>query len=149
MTLDEIDAFWTIAKFQSGVQGAGRPPAWAFGDDDEADEIARRVLQGEKTATSAAVWAFDAEGAPVPSVGDLNIVLDAREHPRALIRTVEVRVVPFKDVDELHAKADGAQTLAEWQAANRAFFAADGAHPFSDDMHVVLETFTVVHPASG
>jgi uncharacterized protein YhfF len=82
----------------------------------------------------------------LPEVGDLNIVLDGRDHPRALIRTVNVCVVPFRQVDEAHAKADGSRTLAEWQSTNRMFFAADGAHPFSEEMAVVLEYFTVLHP---
>lgn len=149
MTAEEIDAFWTIAKFQAGLKGAvDTPLAWAFGDVDEADEIIRKVLEGEKTATTSAAWTFQAEGAPLPEIGDLNIVLDAREHPRALIRTVNVQVVPFSRVDEAHARADGSPSLADWQAVNRAFFAADAEHPFSEDMDLVLEYFTVLHPVS-
>jgi uncharacterized protein YhfF len=149
VTVDEIDAFWAIAKFQADLLGAaGTPAAWAFGDEAEADEIVAKVLAGEKTATTAAAWAFEAEGAQLPRVGDLSIVLDARHHPRVLIRTVNVCVVPFRQVDEAHAKADGSQTLAEWQSANRRFFAADGARPFSDEMDVVLEYFTVLHPTA-
>lgn len=146
MTLDEIDAFWLIARFQSGVQGDAVPPAWAFGGDDEADEIARRVVDGEKTATTAAAWAFEADGVPMPAPGDLAIILDARSHPRALIRTTDVRVVPFGEVDESHAKADGALSLAQWRAEHAEFLRADPAHPFTDDMALVLETFDVLHP---
>lgn len=144
-----MDAFWLIAKFQSGVQVDAMPPAWAFGHDDEADEIARRVVEGEKTATTAAAWAFEADGVPLPEPGDLAIVLDARDHPRALIRTTDVRVVPFREVDESHARADGASSLAQWRAEHAEFLRADASHPFTDDMKLVLETFDVLHPTVG
>lgn len=136
MTVDEIDAFWMIAKFQLGLDGE-TPDVWAFGsDDDETDRQIRLVLDGTKTATSSSVADYDGED-DLPRPGELHIVVDAREHPRALIETTGVHVVPFDKVDADHATADGADSLAAWQAANSADFG---------EAEVVLESFKVIHP---
>lgn len=138
MTVDEIDAFWMIAKFQLGLEGDEAPDAWAFGsDDDEADRQVRLVLDGRKTAASSAVADYDSED-DLPRPGEFHIVVDAREHPRALIETTGVHVVPFGKVDEEHAVAEGSESLDAWRVTNQAHFSADD--------EIVLESFRVIHP---
>src|SRR5690349_15137404 len=91
-----VEAFWELARFHAKLNVAPTyfgpttlevvpPPAWAFGGTPEqADELLALVLDGTKTATAGALWDYEADDWPIPSVGDLSIILDGHEHPRAL-----------------------------------------------------------------
>jgi uncharacterized protein YhfF len=156
-----IEAFWELARFHARLNSAPTyfgpttlevvpPPAWAFGDSPaEADELLRLVLDGTKTATASALWDYEAEGEGLPEVGSLSILLDGRGHPRALITTTDVEVVPFDEVDDEHAhlEGEGDRTLDHWRAAHERFFRTTSSRGFEPDMPVVLERFQVVYQA--
>ncbi|MCL3860503.1 ASCH domain-containing protein [Actinotalea sp. K2] len=161
---DEIMDFWELARGSAGlgrlavVTGVGAqagvaPPAWAFGDSPRlADELLGLVLDGVKTAASVSVAELEAAGEPVPSPGDLSIVLDGRGHPRALLRTTAVRVVPFDEVDDEHAEREGEddRTLASWRHEHERYFRrvlAELGQEFEPTMPVVLERFECRFPA--
>ena len=122
---DEIDAFWTEARMRANLNrlevycgptelDSLQPPASSFGGSREvADKLADLIVAGTKTATSSAVWDWEADGDDVPRRGDLEIVLDGSGHPRALIVTTAVEIVPFDEVDAEHAsvrQVDGIST---------------------------------------
>ncbi|MGB7449507.1 MAG: ASCH domain-containing protein [Ornithinimicrobium sp.] len=155
----EIEAFWHDARIRGRLNPAGaylgrnvaetlQPPAWSFGSSpQEADELLGLVLAGTKTATSSRRADYEADDEALPVPGTLSILLDGREHPRALIRTTEVTVVPFDAVDRAHAEAEGegSRTLEQWRETHRRFFApTDASEPFDSRMLVVLERFTVL-----
>lgn len=155
----DVGQFWedarTAAKlnplqeyFGPRLSGSVPPESFAFGDDPEmADELASLVVAGKKTATASALSDYEAAGEPLPQVGQLFIVLDGAGEPRALIRTTEVRVVAFNQVDAEHAaaEAEGDGSLASWRDGHRAFFERTGS-AFADDMPVVLERFELLYP---
>ena len=160
---DEIAAFWHLARGRAGLgrlavlvgpgaQASVPPPAWAFGDSPRlADQLLDLVLAGTKTATTTALWELTDADEPLPQVGDLSIVLDGRAHPRALIRTTAVRVVPFADVDAEHAYLEGEddRSLETWAAEHERYFrrvAASAGRTFGPDTEVVLERFEVRFP---
>lgn len=159
---DDLDAFWaeasTRARLDSiGVYGGStvlaslRPPAWAFGGTpQQADSLLELVLSGDKTATASALWDYEAEGAPLPEVGALSIVVDGSGHPRALIATTDVQVVAFNDVPAEHAEAEGEGngSLESWRRSHREFFTRHAGHDqgFAEDMPVVLERFKLLYP---
>jgi uncharacterized protein YhfF len=156
-----VEAFWELARFHAKLNSAPTyfgpttlevvpPPAWAFGDSaEEADELLQLVLNGTKTATAGALWDYEAEGEALPEVGSLSILLDGRGHPRALINTTHVAVVPFDEVDEEHARLEGEgdRSLAHWRGAHERFFGRTCSRGFEQDMPVVLERFAVVYQA--
>lgn len=157
----EVEAFWALAReharfdivpayFGPSVLGSVPPPEWAFGGTPEqADDLLRLVLDGTKRATASARWDYEAEGAPLPEVGDLGIVLDSAGHPHALVATTRVDVVPFDEVDEEHARLEGEGdlSLAHWREVHERFFREFRSHEceFAPDMPVVLERFEVVY----
>lgn len=159
---NELDAFWDIARDHADLPGVPaytgenpvrmlRPPAWAFGATPEhADELLDLVLSGAKTATASSYADYAKEGEELPAAGMLGIVLDGAGHPRALVRTVEVRVVPFDQVDADHARAEGEgdRSLEQWQAIHERFFTEHADDGFQPDMPVVLERFRVLYPPS-
>lgn len=129
------------------VIGTVPPAAWAFGETPEvADTMADAVLAGTKTTHTSLLWQYELDDAPLPAKGDLGIVLDGSDEPRALILTTNVRVAPFDEVDEEHALGE-ASGLAEWRRIHEESARAtdDGQHPFAPDMPVVLERIEVLY----
>lgn len=159
--MDDIEAFWqraqqhadlaTVSSYM-GVNpiAALRPPAWAFGaTPEQADELLELVIAETKTATSSALWDYEAEGEDLPSLGTLGIVVDGAGDPRALVVTTGVRTVPFDEVDAAHARAEGEgdRTLEHWRRVHQEFFTRHASHDqgFAPDMPVVLEDLRVLY----
>ena len=95
-----VEAFWASARSALGLCGP-IPQAWSFGGTPEmADELLALVLAGTKTAGASQLWDYEAAGDPLPQVGELSVILDGAGTPRALLRTVDVRIMPFDEVDE-------------------------------------------------
>ena len=62
--------------------------------------------------------------------------------------TTRVRVLPFDEVDEEHARAEGEgdRTLRHWREVHEQFFTEHaGGRDFAPDMPVVLEELRVVY----
>lgn len=160
-----VAAFWENAKHRaklSKIPGyfgptpdeAVPPPTFSFGATPEhADELARLVLSGRKTATSSALWDYEAEDVPLPEVGALDILLDGADRPRALLRTEEVSIVAFDQVSAEHARLEGEGDLSlqHWRTEHRRFFTEHSApdRHFAPDMPVVLERFQVLHQSEA
>ena len=157
-----IDRFWTVASrrarigslpgyFGPGTLEVVTPPAWSFGTDPgQADRLLALVLDGTKTATASAQEDY-LDGEPLPEAGAMGILLDGRGRPRALVSVTAVTVLPFDEVDEEHARAEGEgdRTLASWRDDHEAFFRAHDPRDrgFRPDMPVVLERFEVLYQA--
>lgn len=156
-----IESFWQVAKMRAKLNPTGyytgerplgslRPPAWAFGaTPEQADKHLELVLSGIKTATSDALWDYEAEGEELPTPGALGIVTDGRGVPHALVVTTQVEIVPFNEVGAEHAHLEGAgdRSLATWREVHERFFTEHAAHSrgFSPDMPVVLQRFAVLY----
>lgn len=158
---DEIASFWEAARVHAGlgkiavVGGltvtAGIPPvAWAFGDNPVlADELLALVLAGTKTGTSSALVDYDAEDTPIPVVGELSIILDGAGHPAALIRTTQVQVEAFDDVDADFAAAEGEddRSLESWRTEHTKYFLRTlGLDALPADFQIVTERFELLYP---
>lgn len=161
MERSAVDAFWELARFHAKLNPAPSyfgpttlesvpPPAWSFGaTSEQADGLLDLVLEGTKTATASSLWDFEDEGESLPEPGSLSIILDGEDHPRALIETTEVEVVPFDEVDSEHAylEGEGDRSLEHWREVHERFFTEHARHDrgFAPDMPVVLERFRVVY----
>ena len=112
------------------------------------NELLELVLKGKKRATSSSLTGFRAEGTAVPKEGELSVITDWDGHPRCVIRTTKVRVIPYKDIPFGLARLEGEDdTLASWRKKHEAFFREEGkalGYSFSKDMEVVFEEFEVV-----
>ena len=123
-----------------------------FGDSDAlADELLACVLDGPKRATAALVDDFRVEDEPLPRLGSHWIACDGSGRPRLVIRSMELRIATFDDVDAAFAYDEGEddRTLASWRANHRRYWertcAARGA-TWSESDEIVLERFRVVWP---
>ena len=156
-----LEAFWVDARTHASLNGLAaywgptpldslRPPGSSFGGSREvADDLAQLIVDGTKTATSGALWDYEAADEPLPEVGGLEIVLDGSGRPRALITTTAVEVVPFDEVSTEHADAEGEgdRSLAFWRRVHEDFFSTYAGHDrgFSPTMPVVCQRFRVIH----
>ncbi|MEB2846508.1 ASCH domain-containing protein [Endobacterium cereale] len=112
-----------------------------------ADEGARLILDGIKTATSSPFWEFP--DGKIPYKGALSVLLDGRGEARAIVETSSVDIVPFNQVSEEFAFAYGEgdrsmtwfrSKIGDWYRS----YAASSGNPFTEDTPVICERITVV-----
>lgn len=106
------------------------------------------VLEGKKRATASSLWEYELEGEPLPKVGEMSIITYWDGTPGCVIRTTNVRIIPYRDMTFDIAKLEGEDdTLESWQKNHEAFFTEEGkklGYTFSEDMPVIFEEFEVV-----
>jgi len=147
---DDVRRFWLTFCAETGVGADQTYDAFAFGDSTEmADELAGLVLHGPKRATAGLLADYADE--PLPEVGGHSIVLGGDSQPVCVIRTTEVRVLPFRAVDAAFAwdEGEGDRTLVWWQAAHERYFRRQCQQlgvEFRDDLPVVFERFELAWP---
>ena len=116
-----------------------------------ADEGARLIKQGVKTATSSLLWTYDLTRQPLPAPGALSIVIDGRAEPVCVVETTVVEIKALSEVDAAFAYDYGEwdRTLATWRAQCWAAYASEcqalGKTP-TPDLPLVCERFVVIYP---
>ncbi len=123
--------------------------AWCFGDD--ADTLAKLVLDGTKTATASAYPFYELEGEKLPQEGEYSVLLWQDGSAACVIKTTKVYIAPFCEVSSEQAfrEGEGDRSLAYWQSVHRKFFTKElenAGLTFSEDMEVVCEEFIRVYP---
>ena len=100
-------------------------------------------LTGEKTATAGLRAEYEADGEPLPEVGERFLLLDYDDEPVAVVETVELRVLRAGDVDLAFARdeGEGFDSVEGWRAAHESFWAGQD---ITDDTLVVAERFRLV-----
>lgn len=151
MTSDDaaLQQFWAEARTARPELPAQLPEAWAFGASPaHADGLLSLVLDGVKTGTASSLRDYEADGDPLPEVGELSIILDGGGAPRAVLETTEVTTVPFDQVtaEHAHAEGEGDRTLAAWRQIHERFWTEHSRGGFAPDMPVVCERFRLIHP---
>jgi uncharacterized protein YhfF len=123
-----------------------------FGDSAElADELLGLVLHGPKRATAALIADFAAEGQPLPRIGSHWVACDGAGAPRAVLRTVELRIGPVDSVDDAFAYDEGEddRTRESWLRGHTRYFrrvCAARGETWTDQQGVVFERFRLVWP---
>ena len=141
-----IEAF--LAPFRAATGHDGAIEAFAFADLPEVQtRLAHLVLEDDKRAT-AGLHDTD-EDAVAP--GHHDVVMDGDGAPVCLIRTEEVRTLPFGERDPAFAwdEGEGDRSLHDWTDIHRRYVGADAAArglEFDDDTLVDFERFSVVWP---
>ncbi|WP_243408794.1 ASCH domain-containing protein [Microbacterium sp. TPD7012] len=147
-----IADYWRDARTALPELPETPPEAWGFGATPwQADELLALVLAGLKDGTASSLWDYEANGDPLPAVGEMSIILDGSGAPRAVIETTAVEIVPFDEVDEVHASAEGEgdRTLAHWREVHEQYWRehSENARGYAPDMPVVCERFRLIHAA--
>ncbi len=132
---------------KTGSPKSNEYDSWAFGSAP--DRLATLVLEGKKTATASAYDLYAYDGEELPKVGEYSIILDSSDQAVCIIMDTDVRLVPFKDVDQVHAAAEGEGDLSleYWRKVHEDFFKQEfeeARMEFTEDAMIVLERFEVV-----
>ena len=144
--------YWQEFCRSRSIPADQRYDVLAFGDTPTlADELLALVLAGPKRATAALVLEFERSGEALPEPGLYSVVLNGRGEPGCVIRTTEVEVKPFDQVDARFAWDEGEndRTLTSWIKGHRRYFmrqCASWGIPFDEAMPVVFERFELVWP---
>jgi uncharacterized protein YhfF len=148
------DALWEI--YVQLMLGGWQPPTrtldvWSFGDGPEmAAQLAHLVACGDKRVTMGWIEGALADGTPLAYEGGVSVVTDGFGYPRLVLRTTQVRVVPFEEVDEASAagEGEGDLTYADWRENHVAFFTAESERlglMFDARSQIAIERFEVLH----
>jgi uncharacterized protein YhfF len=117
---------------------------FVFGDSKElCDELTALVVRGEKIATCEALSAYASGEEEMPVLGRVDIALTWERKPAVAIRTIEIEIRMFDEVEEAFALDEGENTdLAGWRKDHQEYFERNGH--FDIEMKVVCERFEVV-----
>jgi uncharacterized protein YhfF len=125
------------------------PVAFGFTPQD-ATEISKLVLDGIKTATGSLLWSYQADLKPLPSVGDLWVVIDGGSNPVCVARTTDVETIPFNEVPEDYARwgGEGDCSLETWRRMYWKYIVLEcyriGREP-TCEAPMIMERFVVVY----
>ena len=136
--------------------GGWEPPVraidvWSFGDEPEmASRLAHLVACGEKRVTVGWIAASARSGTPLAYPGGVSVVTDGHGYPRLVLRTAEVRELPFAAIDAATAagEGEGDLTYEDWRAAHEAYFEAEARRhglAFDESALISVERFEVLH----
>ncbi|WP_141430422.1 ASCH domain-containing protein [Bacillus sp. 03113] len=121
--------------------------AWQFGANP--DHLADLVIKGIKTATCSAYVFYEREQELLPSTGDYSIILNSKDEPVAIIKTVDVTLTPMNEVKEefAFAEGEGDLTYPYWKDAHEKFFKEELSQiglKFTEDLLLVCERFELI-----
>ncbi len=129
---------------------ADAPSLGRYGNSRESSaRLIDLIINGEKRATTSLWWSYEVEGEPLATAGTIEIVLDWDERPVAILRYMDVFVVPFNEVTADYAFAEGEndRSLEQWRKSHWEFFRKEcqGINRLpTDDMPVVCVRFELV-----
>ena len=151
-----VEAFPTVEAVLATLRATGVviPPGPVrldgYGDSAaSSQELLALIRAGRKRAGTSLLWAVEADGEPLPAVGDIEIVLDHRNRPALVTRIVRVDVLPYGEVTADYAaiEGEGDGSLEYWRRAHGSFFDREcvriGREP-SATMPVVCSVFDVL-----
>lgn len=134
---------------------AGNLRVDGYGDSPELSAaLIELIVSGRKRAGTGLVWAYEADGEPLPRLGDIEIVVDHANEPVLVTRITSVEVVPFEAVTAEYAaiEGEGDGSLAYWQRGHWAFFSREcarlGREP-APDMPVMCSVFELIAVVGG
>ncbi len=126
--------------------------AWFFGNTIEmAFELAELVIEGKKFATASLVAVNDIKPEEAPIPDGYSVVTDFHGVPMCVIQTVDLRYLPFEDVDSQFAsdEGEGDLSLEYWRDVHWRYFACEAAE-LGIDLNrrslVCCERFRLLHP---
>lgn len=148
------DTLWNL--YVELILGGWSPPTravdvWFFGNRPEmASNLVHLVACGAKRVTMGWVALAEKDGTPLAVEGGVSVVTDGYGYPRVVLRSAEVREIPFDEIDAATAAGEGEGDLshADWREAHVAYFttlAAQYGLTFDDRALISVERFEVLH----
>lgn len=93
---------------------------WRFVEGPEyRKNIFKRILDGEVSGESFSTDLFDANGEPLPEVGQYNVICDERNQAYCIVKTVQVLETTFDSVNPHMANIEGCDSVEKWKKYNK------------------------------
>jgi uncharacterized protein YhfF len=152
MSKSASDLWTQFRASEPGVDPATTYQVWYFGNTREmAGDLAGLVLSGAKTATASAVEMNRIQPENAPQHDGYSVVTDFDGHPLCVIRTTEIRHIPFVDVDADFAAAEGEGDLSleYWRRVHWDYFTREAEQfgfEFNERSLVCCERFKLLFP---
>lgn len=139
--------YWNQFWESQNVEQPNRVSAWKFGTDP--DYLAQLVIDGVKTATCSGLIFYEIENEPLPTIGEYSVILNSTDEPLAIIKNVEVKMVPMNEVpfELAFAEGEGDQSYQYWKESHEKFFKKELSElglKYKEDMMLVFERFELV-----
>ena len=153
MTSDVVRRFWEeFRSREPSVEPSTPFQVWHFGNTREmASELADLVIAGTKTATASSLDMnkLQPENAPIPD--GYSVVTDFDGDPLCVIRTKEIRHIPFDEVDAQFAadEGEGDLSIAYWRRVHWDYFvkeATEHGFEFNERSMICCERFELLFP---
>ncbi|MCL1948345.1 MAG: ASCH domain-containing protein [Turicibacter sp.] len=149
---EQTQKYWQAYCQKNNLDPKTEADAFQFGYD--ADALGQLIVDGIKTATCSGKVFYDLEKEPLPQAGTYDVVLNSKDEPMCIIQVTDVTVMPFNEVPESFARAEGEGDLSYdyWYQGHVDFFTEackEAGVPFTLEMPVVCERFHVVDVYNG
>lgn len=147
---DDIVKLWTAFRADNPDAPIEPPAIFHFCDNEaDADICADLVARGQKRATASSLAELEIAGESIPQSGDFAIVTKWSGKPVGVIRTTNVELRSFDEVDADFAarEGEGDLSLEWWREAHEAYYRrvlAGSSHSFSGDLMIACEDFELV-----
>jgi uncharacterized protein YhfF len=148
-----LQRFWATLCSLDPKIGPDTPyQVWYFGNTREmAQELAELVLSGQKTATASLAAVNELKPDEAPVEGGFSVVTDFDGLPLCVIRTTEIRHLPFDEVDAEFAfdEGEGDRSLEDWRVGHMRYFSREAAElgiHFDERSLVCCERFELLFP---
>lgn len=117
------------------------------GSLSEIDDLANKVLTGEKIATSSLLDLYHIGKKRRSELDDLLSILNSVDKEVTIVRVEKVEIVKFGDITDKFAKEEGDGNLENWKAIHQPYYSkllSDIGKELSDETLLVCEWFKVV-----
>lgn len=151
---EQVINFWREFCAQNPHVKPDEPyQVWFFSNTREsAKELVELVLKGKKTATASLVAVNELNPAEAPVDAGYSVVTDFDGNPQCVVQTVEIRQLPFDEVDAEFAfdEGEGDQSLEYWRGCHWKYFSEEAARlkiAFDEKSLITCERFRLLYPA--
>lgn len=151
MALSSADEFWQKFIEETGADSdskcAGDLTFESAGFTNDA-QIAN-ILSGQRTAIFSTFASYSVDGEPLPVSGELYLVFDRRNNPRAVIEIESVNILPFSEITWGMAQKEGEdENLEQWRIRQQENLEEEGetvGFKFSPEIKIIFQTFRVLY----
>ena len=151
MALSSADEFWQKFIEETGADPdskcAGDLTFESAGFTNDA-QIAN-ILSGQRTAIFSTFASYSVDGEPLPVSGELYLVFDRGNNPRAVIEIESVNILPFCEITWGMAQKEGEdENLEQWRIRQQENLEEEGetiGFKFSPEIKIIFQTFRVLY----
>lgn len=151
MALSAADEFWQKFINETGAD----PESKCAGDltfesaGFTNDAQVANILSGQRTAIFSTFASYSVDGEPLPVSGELYLVFDRGNNPRAVIEIESVSILPFNEITWGMAQKEGEdENLEEWRLRQQENLEEEGeivGFKFSPELKIIFQTFRVLY----